>query len=70
MVSLGENSGKLDETMTQIAVHYDYQTEQAIKNFTTAFEPLTLLFMGGVVASIALSILLPIFNLVKVLRGS
>ena len=39
------------------------------KNIATVLEPLLLLVMGVVVAFIALSILLPIFNLIKIFRG-
>ena len=69
MVSLGEKSGKLDEMLTELANFYDREVDYAIKAVTTALEPLLLLGMGVMVAFIALSVLLPIFNLIKVFRG-
>lgn len=68
MVALGEKSGKLDDMLIEVASFYDRETEYTIRNITTALEPLLLLAMGGMVAFIALSVLLPIFNLIKVFR--
>jgi len=68
MVSLGEKSGKLDQMLIEVADFYDEEVDYTIKNITTALEPLLLLGMGLMVAFIALSVLLPIFNLIKVFR--
>ena len=68
MVSLGEKSGKLDQMLIEVADFYDREVDYTIRNITTALEPLLLLAMGGMVAFIALSVLLPIFNLIKVFR--
>jgi len=68
MVSLGEKSGKLDQMLTEVANFYDREVDYTVRNITTALEPLLLLAMGAMVAFIALSVLLPIFNLIKVFR--
>lgn len=68
MISLGEKSGQLDQMLTEVASFYDEEVDYKIKNLTTALEPLLLLVMGSMVGFIALSILLPIFNLVKVFK--
>lgn len=68
MVSLGEKSGKLDQMLIEVADFYDREVDYTIRNITTALEPLLLLTMGAMVAFIALSVLLPIFNLIKVFR--
>ena len=69
MISAGEKSGRIDQMLTELAQYYDQETEYMVKNATTTLEPVLLLIMGGVVAFIALSVLLPIFNLIKVFRG-
>jgi len=69
MIAVGEKSGRVDQMLVDIASFYDQETEYAIKNVTTTLEPVLLLTMGGIVAFIALSVLLPIFNLIKVFRG-
>jgi len=69
MISLGEKSGRLDQMLTEVASYYDREVEHITKNITVALEPMLLLVMGTIVAFIALSVLLPIFNLIKVFRG-
>lgn len=68
MISAGEKTGKLDQMLIDIADFYDRETEYTIRNITTILEPALLLTMGLTVAFIALSVLLPIFNLIKVFR--
>jgi len=65
---LGEKSGKLDQMLIEVADFYEREVDYTIRNITTALEPLLLLTMGAIVAFIALSVLLPIFNLIKVFR--
>jgi len=69
MISTGEKSGKLDEVLEEISGFYEPEIEYTIKNLTALLEPFMLLTMGVMVAFIALSVLLPIFNLIKVFRG-
>ncbi|MFH1503865.1 MAG: type II secretion system F family protein [Candidatus Omnitrophota bacterium] len=69
MVSTGEKAGKIDQMLEEISFFYDPEIEYTIKNLTSLLEPFMLLAMGGMVAFIALSVLLPIFNLIKVFRG-
>lgn len=69
MISIGEKTGKIDEMLSEVSNFYDPEIEHAIKNMTSLLEPFMLLGMGLMVAFIALSVLLPIFNLIKVFRG-
>ena len=69
MISAGEKSGQMDQMLENIAIYYDQEVEHTLKNATTILEPLLLLVMGGVVGFIALSVLLPVFNLIQVFRG-
>ncbi len=68
MISIGEKSGKLDQMLFDVANFYDQEIDYAIRNTTAVLEPMLLLIMGSGVAFIALSVLMPIFNLVKVFR--
>jgi len=70
MIAIGEKSGKIDTMLEDIAKFYEPEIENTIKNLTSLLEPFMLLAMGLMVAFIALSVLLPIFNLMKVFRGS
>ena len=69
MVAIGEKSGSIDRMLEEVSKFYDPEIEYTIKNLTSLLEPFMLLSMGLMVAFIALSVLLPIFNLMKVFKG-
>ncbi len=68
MIAIGEKTGKLDQMLEEIAAFYEPEIEYTVKNLTTLLEPIMLLAMGIMVGFIALSVLLPIFKLMKVFR--
>ncbi|MBI2095124.1 MAG: type II secretion system F family protein, partial [Candidatus Omnitrophica bacterium] len=68
MISIGERSGNIDKMLEDVSKFYDPEIEYTIKNLTSLLEPFMLLTMGLMVAFIAMSVLLPIFNLMKVFR--
>lgn len=68
MVSVGERTGKLEQMLFDIANFYDQEIDYAIRNLSSVLEPILLLVMGSGVAFIALAVLMPIFNLVKVFK--
>jgi type II secretory pathway component PulF len=63
MVNVGEQSGKFEETLTYLAEFYEDEVDTATKNLSTAIEPALLIFIGLVVAFLALSIITPIYNI-------
>lgn len=69
MIRVGEESGRLDGMLEKVADFYDLQLSFALKQMTTLLEPALLLVMGGMVALIMASLLLPMFDMVKVLQG-
>ncbi len=68
MVSVGERTGTLDEILLHLSEFYDSEVERDLRTLTSTLEPILLLVMGLVVGFIALSVLLPIFQLVRVFR--
>lgn len=68
LINSGEKSGKLDEMFSEIVSFYEPEIEYVIRNLTAVLEPFLLLIMGLTVGFIALAVLLPIFNLIKVIR--
>lgn len=68
MVSVGEKTGKLEQMLFDIANFYDQDVDYTIRNMSSVLEPILLLAMGSGVAFIALAVLMPIFNLVKLFR--
>jgi type IV pilus assembly protein PilC len=68
MIAVGEESGDLDGMLHKIADFYDISIGYSIKKLTTILEPLFLAIMGGLVGFIMASMLLPMFDMVKVLH--
>lgn len=68
MVSVGENSGNLETMLTKISDVYEMYVDYSIKKLIILIEPIFLVFLGGLVGFIMASMLLPIFDLVKILR--
>jgi len=68
MISVGEASGTLDHMLRQLADHYDQLVAHGIKRATAFVEPLFLGIMGGMIAFIMASVLLPLFRMVNVVH--
>ena len=66
MVSTGESSGTLDKMLYKVAQYYDQLVKRSLKKLTSMVEPIFILLMGGVIGLIMLSILLPIFDMIKI----
>jgi len=63
LIASGEASGKLEDMLERAAINQEREIETLIAAVLGLFEPLLILFMGGVVLVIVLAILLPIFDL-------
>jgi general secretion pathway protein F len=57
MIMVGEETGRLDEMLMQVAENYDTEVEQAIKKLLAFLEPAMILIMAVLVAGIILSML-------------
>ena len=68
MVAVGERSGQLEAMLSKAADTYDDEVENAVVALTTILEPIIIVFMGGVVLFIVLAILLPIFELNRIVH--
>ena len=68
MIAAGEETGSLGEILSNVSEFYDRQLKATIKTVTSAIEPLMIVLMGGIVAFIASSILLPIFKMSQLVK--
>jgi len=66
LLSVGEETGRLDQMFARMADIYEADTRAAIKRFTSLFEPLLILVMGVVVGAFILSMLLAITSINEV----
>lgn len=67
LVQTGENSGQLDAMLLKGASHYEYHVETSSATLVSLLEPLLIIIMGGVVLTIVLAIMLPIFEMNQML---
>jgi len=63
MTSVGERTGKLDDTLLRLSRYFQMESELAIKTATTLIEPAILVILGLGVGFLITSILTPIYNL-------
>jgi type II secretory pathway component PulF len=63
LLSVGEESGKLDEALEEIANFYERESDEATRIITSLMEPLMILGMGLVVGFIVIAMLLPMFEI-------
>ncbi|HUK13546.1 MAG TPA: type II secretion system F family protein [Thermoanaerobaculaceae bacterium] len=65
MVQVGEATGALEDMLFNVSQLYDESIEVKLARIVTLIEPAVLVIMGGVVASLLLSIYLPMFTLLQ-----
>jgi type IV pilus assembly protein PilC len=63
MVGVGEETGALDAMLSKIADFYDSEVEAAVKALTSIMEPVMIIFVGGIVGVIVISMYLPLFSI-------
>ncbi len=69
MVKAGEESGRMDAMLDKVADFYEMRVNFSLKQMVTFLEPLLLMGMGGIVVLIMASLILPMFDMVKVLQN-
>ena len=60
MIRIGEETGHLDSMLEKVAAWYDQELDEQIKALTSLLEPFMIIFVGGIVALIAMAIFGPI----------
>jgi len=63
MASIGEESGSLDHMLGKAADFYEEEVDDAVKALSSLMEPLIIVFLGGLIGGIVVSMYLPIFKL-------
>ena len=65
MISVGEQTGGLDEMLTKIADFYDEEVDAAVSGLLALMEPVMIVFLGVVVGGMVVAMYLPIFDMVN-----
>ncbi len=68
MVATGEQTGAVSEMLSEIARAYDVEVDYTVERVTAAIEPLLIVFMGILVAFIALALFLPMLDMMSMVR--
>ena len=63
LMAIGEKTGTLDHTLNTFATFYDEEIDNTLKTLMSLLEPILIIFMGLIVVLIAVSVLLPIYQL-------
>lgn len=63
MMKVGEETGKLDDTLNKLSKYFQTESEHLVKGLTTAIEPIIMVFLGVGVGFIVMSVITPIYNL-------
>jgi type IV pilus assembly protein PilC len=68
MVSVGEESGQLEQMLTKIADFYEVEVDAKVKALTSLLEPAMIVVVGGMVGFIVIAMYLPLFSLYDKIR--
>jgi len=69
MIAVGEETGAMDAMLEKIADAYESEVDAAVAAMTSMLEPLLIVFMGGIVGFIVVSLFLPLIKLAMSLSG-
>jgi type IV pilus assembly protein PilC len=65
LVKIGEQTGKLDETLVKASEYFEREVDQTVKTLTTAMEPFIMIVLGIGVAFLIISVITPIYSLIS-----
>ena len=63
LVTVGEETGQIDKFLDLLGVYYEERVDAFLARLTSMLEPIMLVFMGGVIGVIVVSMFLPIIEL-------
>ena len=62
LISVGEQTGNLDEMFTSVANYYEEEFDTAVDNMSSLIEPIMIVFMGAMIGGLMIAMYSPIFN--------
>jgi len=70
MVTIGEESGALDDMLSKVADFYEEEVDNAVDALSSLLEPLIMVVLGTVIGGLVIALYLPIFQLGSVVSGN
>jgi type IV pilus assembly protein PilC len=68
MIAVGEETGQLEHMLTKVADFYETEVDAKVKALTALIEPVMIVFVGGIVGFIVISMYLPMFSIYEHIR--
>ncbi|WP_130470699.1 type II secretion system F family protein [Candidatus Magnetaquicoccus inordinatus] len=65
MIAVGEETGSIEQTMTDVAQFYEQEVEYSVKNLSSAIEPLITVMMGLMVMVLAMGVFVPLWDMIR-----
>lgn len=65
MLAVGEETGELSDLLDEVAGFYEREVDYALKNLSSAIEPILIITVGGVVCILALGVMLPMWEMIS-----
>ncbi len=70
MIGVGEQTGAMDAMLQKIADFYEDEVDVAVASLTSLMEPIMMVFLGGIIGGLIISMYLPIFELAGAVGGN
>ena len=68
MVKIGEETGELDKMLSKVADFYEDEVDASIQSLTSIIEPILMIGVGVMVGTIVISMYLPMFKLLTLIK--
>ena len=65
MIGVGEESGKLSEVLEELAIHFEEEVDETMRNLSSIIEPVLILGIGVVVGILAVALIGPIYSITQ-----
>jgi MSHA biogenesis protein MshG len=69
MLAVGEETGRVDEMLEEVANFYEEEVEYDLKNLSSVIEPVLIIAIGVMVLILALGVFLPLWELSTTING-
>ena len=69
MINVGEETGRVDELLTEVAEFYEREVDYDLKNLTSKIEPILISIVAGMVLVLALGIFTPMWDMMGAVKG-
>ncbi len=68
MLAVGEETGAVDTMLEKVGDFYEREVEATVESLTSLLEPLLICVLGGAVGSMVVSLYMPMFNIIKLIK--